>query len=133
MLIPFVKCKRVQTAGKPGQDSPAGDLPWTGLRLFPLVRRHDRAKAQVRHSVQGVSAPPCTGPVADAIRIAAQERAAARDALRCGRGNIAVIGIEAVCRSDRVLRRLAVLGLDAERIGAIPVGRPLPDVARHVV
>ncbi|MNV83212.1 hypothetical protein D3C71_1769990 [compost metagenome] len=87
----------------------------------------------MRHAIHRVGAAPRAGAVTDAIGIAAQERAATGYALgRAGRHS-AVVRVEAVGRPGGVHGRLAVLRLDLEGVGAVPVGRPLPDVACHVV
>src|SRR5690606_30444793 len=72
-------------------------------------------------------------PITDAIGIAAQKRTAACDALRRIRGHIAIIRVIAVRWAGRIQWRLTILRLDRERIGAIPVCRPLPYIARHVI
>src|SRR5262245_60025690 len=101
------------------------------LPRLPVHFAHHQPESDVRHRVVGIGAAPRARPVRQAVIHVAEERAAARHALRRTRRGAAVVGIVAVGRARRVLEDLRA-GLLWEVVGAIPVGDPLPRVTRHI-
>jgi hypothetical protein len=91
-------------------------------------RGHDAPESQVRHPGVGSRTAAGGGAVALAVGGVAEERTAPRHAL----GTVRVVRVPALGRSKRIGRDVPASILRV-RIGSVPVGAPLPDVAGRVV
>src|SRR5262249_7514345 len=92
----------------------------SSLACLPILRARHEPEADVRHRVVGIGAAARARAVREAVVHVAQERAAARDALRRLHGHAAIFRVEAVGGTDRVVDELRV-GKHPEVVGAVPV------------
>src|SRR5262245_29615779 len=104
--------------------------PWVGPPVSipcSLARLH-APEADVRHA--GVRRTPVAGagPVARAVAVVAQERAALLDPQR----GVGLAGVETLLRAGGVDND-SLAGPLAVQVHLVPVTAPLPDVAGHVV
>src|SRR5688572_21992973 len=76
---------------------------------LPLLRCHHQPEPDVRHRVVGIVAAPRARPVTQAVVDIAEKGSAARDAARSPHWRAAILGIEAVSGTRRILHRAAAL------------------------